>query len=197
MRNLLIIFFLIPTITYSQLMITTHFFERTDTKKEINTILDFSIGSFVTDDILLGITNEDAVSDYISEGSNPIQDSLIISNFQFFMRYYYNPKSFFLIKMPANSDVIDISIFDRVRVGGGYIFNSKDNLDFDISYDVLLGSNLNGWNKGRLTINLSKSINTRSLRNNLDQNLFRALIEWINIPLEYGYRESMFFSKSN
>ena len=36
MRNLLIIFFLIPTITYSQLMITTHFLERTDTKKEIS-----------------------------------------------------------------------------------------------------------------------------------------------------------------
>ena len=197
MRNLLIIFFLIPRITYSQLMITTHFLERTDTKKEINTILDFSIGSFVTDDILLGITNEDAIADYIDDGVNPIQDSLIISDFQFFMRYYYNPTSFLLLKMPVSSDVVTTSVFDRVRVGAGYIFHSKDNFDFDITYDVLLGPNLNGWDKGRFTINLSTDINTGISGFSFGSNLLNNFIEWMNTPLEDGYRQGMFLSKSN
>ena len=31
-----------------------------------------------------------------------------------------------------------MSTIDRARVGGGYIFHSENNLDFDVSYDLLL-----------------------------------------------------------
>ena len=155
MRKLLFIFYLIyfiPIFTYSQVIITVNFIERTDTKKKITDILDLSISSFINNDLLIGLTNEDAVADYIQDGFNPIQDSFIVSDFQLFFKYYHDKGSFFILKIPTSSDAIGISVFDRIRVGGGYVFYSEDNFDFDISYDLLLRSNINGWKKGRLTI---------------------------------------------
>ena len=87
MRKLLFIFYLIyfiPIFTYSQVIITANFIERTDTKKKITDILDLSISSFINNDLLIGLTNEDAVADYIQDGFNPIQDSFIVSDFQLF-----------------------------------------------------------------------------------------------------------------
>ena len=58
--------------------------ERTETKKKMSDILDLSISTFISNDLLIGLTNEDAVADHIQEGFNPIQDSFIVSDFQLF-----------------------------------------------------------------------------------------------------------------
>tara|TARA_B110000008_G_scaffold276989_1_gene317389 strand:+ start:138 stop:722 length:585 start_codon:yes stop_codon:yes gene_type:complete len=193
MKKLIFIFFIIPFFTYSQLVISTKLIEITDAKREINKVLDFSIGSFINNKTIVGITNEQAVADYIKAGFNPVQDSLIVSNFQLFFKYY-NKDYFVLMKIPISSDIRDISIFDRTRFGGGYIFYSYNDLEFDISYDFLLSSNLNGWNKGKLGIGITAS--TDITFPSISTNLFNKLVNWINTPLSNGYRESMYLSKS-
>jgi hypothetical protein len=155
MKKLLLILFFTPYISYSQVIIKADLIQITDSKKNIESSFDLSISSFINNNIVIGLTSESALADYIQEGFEPIQDSLLISHFQLFCKYYYNKRSFFVLKIPTSSDVIDISIFDRVRLGGGYVFHSKSNFDFDISYDVLLSQNINGWNKGKLSIGIS------------------------------------------
>ena len=193
MKKLIFIFFIIPFFTYSQLVISTKLIDIKDAKREINKVLDFSIGSFINNKTIVGITNEQAVADYIKAGFNPVQDSLIVSNFQLFFKYY-NKDYFVLMKIPISSDIRDISIFDRTRFGGGYIFYSYNDLDFDISYDFLLSSNLNGWNKGKLGIGITASADITFP--SISTNLFNKLVNWINTPLSNGYRESMYLSKS-
>ena len=112
---------LIPFVSFSQIIISANVIERTDTKKKITNILDLSIGSFINNDLIVGITNEDAVADYIEHGFNPIQDSFIVSNLQLFIKYYDDKGYFFLMKIPTSSNVKGISIYDRIRVGGGYM----------------------------------------------------------------------------
>ena len=54
-------------------------------EQKFTDILDLSISSFINNDLLIGLTNEDAV-DYIQDGFNPIQDSFIVSDFQLFFK---------------------------------------------------------------------------------------------------------------
>lgn len=200
MRNFIFIcyfIFLIPIISYSQLKITTTFIERTETDKRITNILDFSISSFINDDLLIGLTNEEAIADHISYGYNPVKDSLNVSNFQLFLKYYLQENTFFSIKIPTKSDIAGMSTFDRIRVGGGYIFHSENNLDFDVSYDLLLQPNANGWRKGKITIGVSKIIDINMLKASVNSRLFHKFTQWLNTPPENGYRESMYYSKLN
>ena len=197
MKNLLFFFCLIPFVSFSQIIISANVIERTDTKKKITNILDFSIGSFINNDLIVGITNEDAVADYIEHGFNPIQDSFIVSNLQLFIKYYDDKGYFFLMKIPTSSNVKGISIYDRIRVGGGYNFYSDHNLDLHVSYDVLLNPNLNGWNKGKLSLGISKDIsnldkNKKVIKlptTSFDSKILNRFINWINTPLPNGYRE--------
>ena len=201
MRKLILILYFIyfiPIFTYSQLIISANFIERTETKKEITEILDLSISKFINKNLLIGITNEDAVADYIQEGYNPIQDSFTVSDFQLFIKCYNDYKrSFFILKIPTVSDVVGISIFDRIRLGGGYVFYSKNNFDFDISYDLLLRSNINGWRKGRLSLGVSTFTDVKFPKISFHSNLFLRFVNWINTPLQNGYREAMYLTKSN
>ena len=197
MKNLLFLFCWIPFVSFSQIIISANVIERTDTKKKITNILDLSIGSFINNDLIVGITNEDAVADYIEHGFNPIQDSFIVSNLQLFIKYYNNNGSFFLMKIPTSSNVKGISIYDRIRVGGGYTFYSVNNLDFHLSYNVLLHPNLNGWDKGELSLGISKDIsdlhqNKKGVKlptSSFHSRLLNRFISWINTPLSNGYRE--------
>lgn len=199
MKRLVLLFCLIPFISLSQIMISSNILERTDTKKKITNILDLSIGSFINNNFIVGITNENAVADYIEEGFNPIQDSFIVSNFQLFIKYYNDKGTFFLMKIPTSSNVKDISIYDRIRVGGGYTFYSDNNLYFHLSYNVLLSPNLNGWNKGELSLGISKDISDLNINKNeiklpltsFHSNLLNRFTSWINTPLSNGYRESV------
>ena len=197
MKNLLFFFCLIPFVSFSQIIISANVIERTDTKKKITNILDLSIGSFINNDLIVGITNEDAVADYIEHGFNPIQDSFIVSNLQLFIKYYDDKGYFFLMKIPTSSNVKGISIYDRIRVGGGYVFYSDYNLDFHVSYDVLLSPNHSGWDKGELSLGISKNIsnldkNKKDIKlptSLFDSSLLNRFISWINTPLSNGYRE--------
>ena len=200
MRNFLLIYSFIcftPIFAYSQLIITTNFIEITETEKKINNVLDLSISSFIDNNLLIGLTNEKAVADYIQEGFNPIQDSLLVSDFQLFFKYYFNNSSFLLLKLPTSSDAQGISVFDRIRLGGGYVFHSANNFDFDISYDMLLYSNINGWRKGSLSIGVTTVTGFKFPKKSLHFNLFNRFVNWINTPLQNGYRESMYLTKLN
>jgi len=197
MKNLLFIFCLIPFVSFSQIIISANVIERTNTKKKITNILDLSIGSFINNDLIVGITNEEAVADYTEHGFNPIQDSFIVSNLQLFIKYYDDKGYFFLMKIPTSSNIKGISIYDRIRVGGGYVFYSDYNLDFHVSYDVLLSPNHSGWDKGELSLGISKNIsnldkNKKDIKlptSLFDSSLLNIFISWINTPLSNGYRE--------
>ena len=139
-------------------MLSSDIFERTDTKKKITSVLDLSIGSFINNNVIVGITNEDDFADYIEEGFNPVQDSFLVSTLQLFIKYYDDRGFFLSINIPTSSKIKDVSIYDKIKVGGGYTFYSDNNLDFHLSYNVLLNSNINGWNKGELNLGISKDI---------------------------------------
>ena len=200
MKNLIFLFCFIPVIALSQTMISVNVFERKDAQKHTTDNFDISIGSFIDDNLLVGITNEDAVADYIEDGVNPpVQDSLIVSNFQVFLKYYDNRGFFLLMKMPLSGNGKGISSSDRIRAGGGYIFYSDNNLDFDISYNVLVSPNLNGFHKGVFRLGISTDISNFNAHNNelklpttsFEPNLLNKVISWINTPLPNGYRESV------
>ena len=199
MKNLIFLFCFIPVVSLSQTMISVNVLERKDTQKNTTDIFDISIGSFIKNNLLLGITNENAVADYIEDGFNTVQDSLIVSNFQLFLKYYDDRGFFLLMKMPISGNGKGISSSDRIRAGGGYIFYSDNNLDFDISYNVLLSPNLNGLHKGVFSLGISSDISNFNAHNNelklpttsFEPNLLNKVISWINTPLPNGYRESV------
>ena len=160
MKKVIIILVFIPFIACSQTFISTNFIERTNTSEKItpiNMLNNLYIGSFINDNLILGITNEDAVSDYIEEEYNPMQDSLIISSFQLFFKYYTDD-FFFLMKMPPYTNFSNISIYDNIRVGVGYVIYRDKKLDLEVSYNRLLNSNQNGFYKGEFNLGISTYI---------------------------------------
>ena len=100
MKKVIFILVFIPFIACSQIVISTNFIERTNSGEKItpiNMLNNIYVGSLINHNLILGVTTEDAVADYIEEGYNPVQDSLIISNFQLFLKYYTDD-FFFIIE---------------------------------------------------------------------------------------------------
>ena len=200
MKKVIFILVFIPFIVCSQTFISTDFMERTNSGEKIipiNMLNNLSVGSFINDNLILGITTKDAVSDYIEEGYNPVQDSLIISNFQLFLKYYVD-NFFLLMKMPSSTNFSNISKFDRIRVGAGYVIYRDETLDLELSYNTLLNSNQNGFHKGALNLGIATRIsslkanrNYKSLHGYSTPNFFHGVLDWINTPLVHGYRESL------
>mgnify|MGYP000953989991 CR=1 FL=1 len=201
MRKLLFILIFIPICCLSQLNISIDILERTDTKKEFNKAFNFSVGRYLYDDVVVGITNEDAVADYIKDGYNPAQDSLIISNFQIFAKYYLEKNLFFIIKSPITNSGKNISIYERIRIGGGVNLDyyNEDNIDIYISYNMLLIQNDNGWRKGELNLGFSSTIPDLMKENNFsklgdlfyESKIYSSFYNWINKQVTYGYKESV------
>jgi len=196
MKNLMFLFCFIPVVSLSQIVLSADVCERSDTKKKIDNVLDLSIGLFINNNVSVGITNEDDFADYIEEGFNPVQDSFIVSTLQLFIKYYHDRNFFLSMKIPTSSNVKGISIYDRIRVGGGYTFYSNNNLDFHLSYNMLLNSNINGWNKGELNLGLSKDIsdlyqNKKGIKlpiSSFNSRTLNRFINWINTPLSNGHK---------
>ena len=201
MRKLLFILTFIPLCCCSQLIIFIDILERTDTKKEFNNALNFSVGKCLYDDVIVGITNEDALVDYIKDGYSPVQDSLTISNFQIFAKYYLEKNLFFTIKSPITSSDKNISIYDRIRIGGGvnFYYDNENNFEFYISYNTLLNQNENGWRKGELNLGFSSIITEFMKEKNLSKlgmllyksKIYSSFYNWMNKPITYGYKESV------
>ena len=91
MKKLLLILCFTPYISYSQVIIKADLIQRTDSEKIIENSFDLSISSFINNNIVIGLTSESAIADYIEEGFDPIQDSLLISHFHLFSKFplYY------------------------------------------------------------------------------------------------------------
>ena len=139
MNKVIIVLVFIPFISWSQTFISTSFIERTNSLEKItpiNMLNNLYIGSVINDNLILGITNDDAVSDYIEDGYSPVKDSLIISNFQLFLKYY-SDDFFFLMKIPPHTNISNISIYDNIRVGVGYIVYIDKKLDLELSYNIV------------------------------------------------------------
>ena len=149
------IFLLIPLITSAQSNISVNIIERTDAKKDVNTIFNYSIERFINKKMSLGINNYIAKADYIRDGYNPIQDSLVISNYQIFSKYYLLNNFYLIIQSPLSTNYDNISALDRIRVGGGYHFYIKNNITYYICYNILLNRNENRFRKGKLNIGFS------------------------------------------
>ena len=198
MMRVFIVLFFVPFILCSQTFVSTNFIERTNSSEKITPLNNLYIGSVINDNLILGITTDNAVSDYIEEGYNPVQDSLIISNFQLFLKYY-SDDLFFLMKMPAYTNISDISIYDNVRIGVGYVIFRNNKIDLEVSYNRLLNSNQNGFYKDELNLGISTRISSltanRKYKNSqvysIIPNFFRSVLYWIDSPLVHGYRESL------
>ena len=201
MKKVIIILVFIPFIVCSQTFISTNFIERTNTSEKItliNMLNNLYIGSFINDNLILGISNEDAVSDYFEEEYNPIQDSLIISSFQLFVKYY-SADFFIFMKIPPYTNFSNISLNDNLRVGVGYVVYKDKKLDLEVSYNRLVKSNQNGFYKGELNLGISTSISSISanrkfknlLKSSIGSNYLHSVLDWINTPLSHGYRESL------
>ncbi len=158
MRIILFLICFIPLVSFSQIVVIVDMFEMSDTKKEISVddiINSISFGAFINQNVLIGATNRNALADYIEDGYNPVQDSLVVAKFQCFIRYYIND-FFLLLRSPLSSKISNISPLDRARVGAGYIlYDTKDNVHFEVNYNMLLNPNQNGFNKGELNLGLS------------------------------------------
>ena len=194
---LFILFYLFSFNSNSQVLFKADVLEITDTDKKLTEKLDLFFGTYINKNLVFGFTNEKAIADHVLYGYNPVKDSLNVSNFQLFLKYTLQKNTFFLIKIPTKEDIAGMSIFDRIRVGGGYIFHSENDLDFDLSYDLLLKPNQNGWRKGKITIGVSKILDANIPKTSVSFRLFQKFTKWLNTPLENGYRQSMYYSKSN
>ena len=160
MKKLILAFITFPLASFSQIYMATNFMTKSDASEKIlpiHLLNNFSIGSLINDNLILGITTEYAVSDYIEEGYNPVQDSLIISSFQLFFKKYVD-NYFILIKIPAYTNFSNISINDKMRIGVGHVMYRNEKLDFEISYSALLNPNKNGFRKGKLRLGISTSL---------------------------------------
>ena len=161
MVKLIIVFFVVPLSCFSQFFMSTDFAERKDAAgKEIaavHLLNSFSIGTLVNNNLILGISAEPAVADYIEYGNNPVQDSLVVSAFQVFLRKNFRDY-FVFIKVPAYTDFAEISTVDRARIGGGYIVYKTESFNLEISYSALLSANEDGFRKGKLSIGASTSL---------------------------------------
>ncbi|MGY8951444.1 MAG: hypothetical protein ACKVJW_06640, partial [Flavobacteriales bacterium] len=68
MKKLLLILCFTPYISYSQVIIKADLIQKTDSKKNIENSFDLSISSFINNNIVVGLTSEAAIADYIQEG---------------------------------------------------------------------------------------------------------------------------------
>lgn len=139
-----------------------------------NKISDFSfdilnhiyIGKFVTENIAIGITTNDAVS---SNDNNRYMLLYSLSDYQVFSVYYlkinnHKVKPFLSLKTPFKfkdetyyvyNSVGDLSIeeqsfnlLDQASIGAGVSFELKTNVFFDFSYTQLLRKNIYGFKNG-------------------------------------------------
>ncbi|MAJ90095.1 MAG: hypothetical protein CMD08_02345 [Flavobacteriales bacterium] len=161
MAKLIIVFFVVPLSGFSQFFMSTDVAERKDAAgKEITSVHllnSLSVGTLVNNNLIIGVCAEPAVADYIKDGYNPVQDSLVVSAFQFFLRKNFRDY-FVFIKLPAYTNFADISTTDRARIGGGYIVYKTERFNLEISYSALLNANENGFRKGKLSIGASTSL---------------------------------------
>ena len=201
MKKIIFILVFIPFIVTSQTIISTNLIQRTNSSEKptlINMFENFYFGSFINDNLILGITSNAAISDYIEEGYSPVEDSLIVSRFQLFLKYYSND-FFFLMKIPPYTNFSNISINENIRIGVGYVLYKNEKIDLEVSYNRLLNSNENGFHKGELNLGISTYF--PSLRDNKKYkklkaksfvpDFFYSVVDWINLPLEKGYKESL------
>ena len=162
MKKLILAFIAFPLASFSQFYMSTNFAEITDASKEISSVHllnSFYIGSLINDDLILGITTEPAVVDYIENGYNPVQDSLIVSSFQIFFKRYID-NYFILVRIPAYTNFSNISISDQIRVGMGHVIYRIEKFNFEISYSTLLNPNKNGLRKGELSLGVSTNLSS-------------------------------------
>tara|TARA_B100001029_G_C14851419_1_gene333944 strand:+ start:83 stop:568 length:486 start_codon:yes stop_codon:yes gene_type:complete len=157
MNKLFFLFFITPIFCFSQLNISIDVIERTDTQKEFNKNINFFVGKYLHKNMVIGVTNKQSLADYIEEGYTPVQDSLIISNYQFFSKYYFQDNLFLTIRSPISLSNKSISTHERIRIGAGYVFYKEENnnTEFYISYNFLLKPNSNGFRKGELNVGVS------------------------------------------
>jgi len=78
-------------------------------------------------------------------------------------------------------------------------YHKNEKIDLEVSYNRLLNSNENGFHKGELNLGISTYF--PSLRDNKKYkklkaksfvpDFFYSVVDWINLPLENGYKESL------
>jgi hypothetical protein len=104
---------------------------------------------------MIGVTSENSQKDFRAKGLQPISDSLLISETQFLARYYNKYDCYLQLKLPASSQIYDVSILDQIRLGLGYQLKIYKDLYIDTNYDLYLLKKINNdFRKGRLRFGL-------------------------------------------
>ncbi len=202
MKYLLLIFLYFPIISASQVFISTSFINRADANKKFsssNLCENISISSFINDNLAIGFSNEKSVADYIYDGLNPVQDSLVIADYKFFLNYYLKNNIFIFYSIPFKKMNEDLNLLERHRFGAGFNIVMSKYSSCELNYNLLVNSNKNGFRKGKLSISYKYNLaGVQKLNFNSEillTKLFKKIIVWLNTPLNKGYKSDMFFVK--
>ena len=156
----------------SKFFLSTFFLKKKDSKEKLELInpannISFGIGIYSNtqdkitdydiDHIIFGITLEDAILDFRKDGFTPVEDSIFVSNVQFFTRIYNKKGIFIGLLAPVNH----VRSSDKARVVIGYSYPILKSISLDLNYRFLLQANKDGFRKGMLTLGLSNSINIK------------------------------------
>ena len=108
-------------------------------------------GYQISDNFMLGLSMQDATADsiyiFLDGTTETIEDAAVVSEMQFFARYYYNENLFISLMAPLSVDDLDfsddgeggeLSQMDFARIGAGYSFNVWNNINVEPSYSMYI-----------------------------------------------------------
>ena len=115
--------------------------------------------------VILGLTFEDSKTDFRKDYLEPVNDSILVSNSQVFLRVYNKAGYFVSCRIPLDYQIKDnennnINV-DYVRVGIGRTLDINKSFNLDFHYNLLLYPNKDGFRKGFLTFGVSKIFNIK------------------------------------
>ena len=111
----------------------------------------------ITDKIMTGITTSDATTElkHADGFENTVKTA---ADMQLLGRYYHTKNLFAQLTVPWRSDVESVSATELLHLGCGYSIRFWDDLKIELSYSMLLQTDVNGDRKGAWRFGLSHEL---------------------------------------
>ena len=161
MTRLIIVFIVLPLSCFSQLYTYTSLIEKNNYESGYGSLQLFNnlcVGTpIVGKNLIFGFNTEKCVSDYVKNGENPVQDSLVVSTFQVFLKQYlFN--SFVFVNSPPYTNYSKIPFYEKIRIGIGHTIFKGEKYNLEIGYDFLITPNNRGFRKGKISLGFSTNL---------------------------------------
>ena len=111
----------------------------------------------ITEKIMTGVTRSNATTElkHADGFENTIKTA---AHMQLFGRYYHSQNLFAQLTVPMSSDVKSVSATELLQLGGGYSTKFWDDLKVELSYSMLLQTDINRDRKGAWRVGLSHEL---------------------------------------